>query len=108
MSNRPFKAFGKPLNITAGVASAAYPLPITGTVLDILMSHLGTVAGESVYYALGDSTITAAIPAFDGSTSDLVLAAGSIQTRRINANVTHIAVISAIDNKVSIEIGEGN
>lgn len=101
-----FTPSGGALNVTAGPVSAAYPLPGSkGT--DVLLSHLGAVAGEHVYFKFGMANVEAEIPAFDGGDDDSsALAAGSIQVRS-NQGATHIAVISATDQPVSIECGQG-
>lgn len=103
----PFHATGGALNITAAVASVAYKLPADGGP-DVLLSHLGAVAGEHVYFKFGGSNVAVAVPAFDGTPSDdaAVLAAGSIQVRRPIAGA-YIAVIAASDQQVSIETGLG-
>ena len=108
MSANPFRPLGSPLNITVGAASVAYPIPGKGMIL--LLSHLGTVPGEHVYYEFGSSAAVAVIPTFAGGASDnsLALPVGSIQTRYIPDGVTHIALVAASDQFVSLETGDGD
>jgi hypothetical protein len=104
-----FKPSAGALNVTVTDVSVAYKLPGDGAP-DILLSHLGTVAGEHIYFKFGGSNVAAAVPAFNGTVTDdaSALAQGSIQTRRAFEAGGYIAVISPVTGqKLSIETGLG-